>query len=98
MIVIVGSPGLLPANGLSAGDDHNSGNAAAKIQQDVQFDRWCSAAKLGQRKSDKQEIDGGRIQRVNSLIEFEPKRLFSIKFSRFRWGLTNVPRFGVEWR
>jgi hypothetical protein len=37
--VIVGSPGLLPANGLSTGDDHNSGNAAAKIQQDVQFDR-----------------------------------------------------------
>ena len=39
MIVIVGSLGLLPANGLSAGDDHNSGNAAAKMQQDVQFDR-----------------------------------------------------------
>ncbi len=39
MIVIVGSPGLLPANGLSAGGDHNSGNAAAEIQQDVQFDR-----------------------------------------------------------
>jgi hypothetical protein len=38
----------------------------------------------GPEESDKQEIDGGRIQRVNSLIEFEPKRLASIKFSRFR--------------
>ncbi len=53
-------------------------NKMCSLTADVLRRNWARG------KSDKQEIDGGRIQRVNRLIEFEPKRLVSIKFSRFR--------------
>jgi len=36
----------------------------------------------GKGKTNRLKIDDGRIRRVNSLIEFEPERLVSIKFSR----------------
>ena len=51
----------------------------------VQFDRRsCTAKNCCEGKSDRQQIDCGRIWRVKSWTELKPKRLVRLKFSRFR--------------
>src|SRR5919108_3015774 len=67
---------------LSAGDDDHCRNAAAQIQQSVQFDSRFSSAKLRPRKKREAEVDGGGIQRVDRLIEFESEGLLSVEVSR----------------
>ena len=64
---------------LSPSDDHHCGNAAAKIQQSMQFDGRFFAPKLRPRKKRQAEIDCGGVQRVNGLIEFDTERLVSVE-------------------
>jgi len=67
---------------LSAGDDHHGGNRAAKIEQGVQFDGRFVATELSPRKQRQAQIDRGRIQGVDGLIEFDAKRFVDVKIAR----------------
>ena len=48
-------------------NDHHSWDAAAQVEQRVQFHRSFVLAKLGPGKKCQAQIDGGGIERVNSL-------------------------------
>ncbi len=64
---------------LATGDDDHSGNGAAKIEQGVQFDGRFAPAELSPRKQRQAQIDGGGIERVDGLIEFDAQRLLAVK-------------------
>jgi len=61
------------------GDFDKRGNAAARIQQCMQFDRAFAVAKAGPRKQGQAQVDGGRIQRVHRLIQFDAEVVVEIQ-------------------
>jgi len=56
---------------LSARDDHHRGNTAAQIEQRVQFDCGLACAKLCTREKRQTQIDGGGVQGIQGVVEFE---------------------------
>lgn len=55
----------------STSDNDHRGNTATQIEQSVQFDGGLSFAELGPGKKRQKQIDGGGIQSVYRMVEFE---------------------------
>ncbi len=64
---------------LSAGHNDHGRNAAAQIQQRMQFDGGFVASELGPREQRQTQIDGGGIERVHGLIEFQAEGVVGVK-------------------
>lgn len=64
---------------LSTGHNHYGGNRAAKIEQGVKFHGRFAPAELSPRKQGQAQIDGGGIQGVDGLIEFEAEGFVAVK-------------------
>lgn len=61
-------------------DDYRR-NIAAQVQQRVQFHRSLALAKLGPGKERQTQIDRCRIQRVDSILEFDAKAVVDIQMA-----------------
>ena len=56
-------------------------DAAAQIQQGVQFDSTFGLSELGPGEQRQTQIDGRGIQGINGLVEFEPELLVLVEFA-----------------
>ena len=65
-----------------AGSNHHQGwYTAPQIQKGVQFDRRLGFPKTGPREERQAKIDGGGIQGVDRLIQFQAKTFAGVKLS-----------------
>jgi len=62
-------------------NDHHAGNAPPNIQKCVQLHRCFSFSESGPGEKGKTQIDRGRIQGVNGLVQFYPDGIVDIEFS-----------------
>src|SRR5258706_11134806 len=60
---------------------HHSWDVAAQVEQRVELDGAFFLAELGPGKKREAQIDGGRIERVNSLLQGHTETVAEIKFS-----------------
>ena len=56
---------------LAIGDVDESRNTAAQVQQGMQLDRRLGLAEVGPREQRQAEIDGGRIQSVDGVVQLQ---------------------------
>jgi len=66
---------------LARRENDHGGKVAAQGQQGMQLDRGLVAAELGPREKRETQIDGGRVQGIGRLFEFDPKRFVGIDSS-----------------
>lgn len=64
------------------GNPHNGRNAAMKVEQGMQFDRPFGLAEQRPGEKGETQIDGGGIERVGRLLEFQRKIVASIEYLR----------------
>ena len=64
---------------LAVADVDEGRDVAAQIQQRVQLDRRLGRAEGRPRKHRQAQIDGGRVQRVDGLLQIDPERLVGIQ-------------------
>ena len=62
-------------------NDHNSWDAAAQVEQGVQFHRSFVFAKLGPGKKRQTQIDRGGVERVNSLGQLSAEAVVGVERS-----------------
>jgi len=62
-------------------NDHHSWDIATQVEQRVQFHRSFVLAKLGPREKRQAQIDGGGIQRVNSLGQLDAEAVVCVEHS-----------------
>src|SRR6267378_8402906 len=60
---------------------HHSWDVAAQVEQGVEFDGAFVFAELGPGKKREAQIDSGRIERVNSLVQSHAETVAEIKLS-----------------
>src|SRR5207245_10655353 len=65
----------------SVSNANECGDVATQIEQRVHLDRAFGLSELGPWKQRQTEIDGRRIQRVESLVQFDTSRIFGVKRS-----------------
>ena len=65
------------------GDDHHRRNVSVQIQKGVEL--YCPLAppELGPGEKGQAEVDGGRIQGINSLSQLDTEGIGGVKFSGF---------------
>ena len=65
------------------GDDDHRRDVPVQIQKGMEL--YCTLAfpELGPREKGQTEVDGGRIQGINRLIQFDAERIGGMKFSGF---------------
>src|SRR5665213_142024 len=64
---------------LAVADMDEGGNSATQIEQRVQFHRRLGLAKRCPRKQRQTKVDGGRVQRVNRLAQFDAEWFLGIQ-------------------
>ena len=57
------------------------GDTAVQIQQRVQLHRGFILAKLRPWEQGKTQVDGGRVERIEGMVEFQPDRILGMKWS-----------------
>ena len=67
---------------LAVADMDEGRNIATQIEQGVQFDRRLRGSERGPRKHRQAEVDGGRIERVDRLLQVDAERFLGIQRSR----------------
>src|SRR5262245_48008257 len=82
----------------AAGDNHYSWNVAAQVKQRMKLHRGFAATKLSPRKKGQTQIDNGRVERVDTLLQFQTKRFIRVQLT----GQSNIgtllirnPRFRI---
>jgi hypothetical protein len=75
-------------------NDHNSWDAAAQVEQGVQFHRSFVFAKLGPGKKRQAQIDRGGIERVSGLGQFDAEAV--VRVERSRAGNQHLRKVGVD--
>src|SRR6266852_5685604 len=60
---------------IPTGDADKCGNVAVQVQQSVHLDGGLAPAKLGPRKQRQAQVDGGRIQSVQTLLQIDANRI-----------------------
>src|SRR5580658_8525229 len=65
----------------AVGNADKRGDIAMQVEQRVHLDRAFVLAELRPRKQRKAQVDGGRIQRVQTLIQFEADWVGNVKRS-----------------
>jgi len=68
----------------SRGDDHHGRNVSMQIQEGMEFDCPFAFPELGPREKGQTEVDGGRIQGINRLIQLDAEQIGGVKLSGFR--------------
>src|SRR5882762_90093 len=66
---------------ITASDTDERGNVAVQVQQGVHLDGRLAPAKLRPRKQRQAEIDGGRIQSIQTLLQIDANRIASVQRS-----------------
>jgi hypothetical protein len=66
----------------SIGNADKRGDVAVQVQQRVHFDGGFVLAKFGPGKQRKAQVDGGRVQRVQTLIQLDADRIGRIQRPR----------------
>ena len=66
---------------LPAGHINTGRNAAAHVQQGMQFDRTFVAAKLSPGEQREAQIDGGRVEGIHGLGQVHAERFVAVKFA-----------------
>jgi len=66
----------------AAGNADERGNVAVQVEQRMHLDRAFVLAESGPRKQRKAQVDGGRVQRVQALIQLDADRIGEVKRSR----------------
>ena len=64
---------------LAIADMDEGGNSSPQIEQRVQFHRRLGLAKRCPRKQRQTKVDGGRVQRVDRLAQFDAERLLGVQ-------------------
>jgi len=64
----------------AVGNVNERGNVAAHIQQRVEFDGAFVAAEVSPRKQRQAQVDGGGIERVDRLVQFQSELVLTIQF------------------
>src|SRR2546429_9879537 len=75
-------------------NDHHSWDVAAQVEQRVQFHCSFVFAKLGPGKKRQAQIDGGGIERVNSLGQLDAETVVCIEHSST--GYQHLRKVGVD--
>lgn len=65
------------------GDDDHRRDVPVQIQKGMEFDRTLAFPELGPREKGQTEVDGGRIQGIDCLIQFDAEGIGGVKFSGF---------------
>jgi len=66
----------------AAGNTDEGGNVAMQVEQRMHLDRAFVLAEPGPRKQRKAQVDGGRVQRVQALVQFDADRIGDVKRPR----------------
>jgi hypothetical protein len=66
---------------IPAGDADKCGNVAVQVQQGVHLDSSLAPAKLRPRKQRQAQVDGGRIQSVQTLLQIDANRIAGMQRS-----------------
>ena len=66
----------------ASGNAYKRGDVAAQVQQRVHFHDSLALAELGPREQLQAQVDGGRVQRVETLIEIHADRIAGIQGPR----------------
>jgi hypothetical protein len=64
-------------------NDDYGGNVAMQIQKGMEFYRTLAFPKFGPGEKSQTEVDGGRVQGIDGLIQFDAEGISGIKFSGF---------------
>src|SRR5262245_14366451 len=67
---------------LSTRDDHHRRNTAAKIEKGGKIDCGFVSSKLRPREKVQTQIDGGSVQGIHRVVEFEPKGFALVESTR----------------
>lgn len=67
--------------GFAMSDEDQRGNAAAQVHQGMEFDRSFALAEVSPREKRQTKIDGGRIEGINGLFQFDTKVFVGVKSS-----------------
>jgi len=70
------------------------GNAAAQIEQRVHLDRAFGCAKSRPGEQGQAEIDGGRIERVDGVVQFDAEVVVDVQ--RSGSGDENLSEIGID--
>src|SRR6266566_2944786 len=79
---------------IPAGDADKCGNVAVQVQQGVHLDGGLAPAKLRPRKQRQAQVDGGRIQSVQTLLQIDANRIAGMQ--RPGDGDQNLREVGVD--
>ena len=66
---------------LAVGNADKRGNIAVQVQQRVHLHRAFVLAKLRPRKQGETEVDGGRIERVEAVVQIHAHGILDMKWS-----------------
>src|SRR5215813_14875774 len=69
----------------AARDDHHSGNIAAQVKQCMELHGGFVTTELSPRKKRQTQIDNGRVERVDGLLQFQAKRFIRVQLTSFRY-------------
>lgn len=67
----------------SRGDDHHRRNVSMQIQKGMEFDCPLAFPELGPGEKRQTEVDGGRIQGIDGLIQLDAEGIGGVKLSGF---------------
>ena len=67
---------------LAIGDMDEGRNVAPQVEQRMEFDRALAFAKAGPGKERQAQIDGGRIERIDRMRQFQAEAVLGIEFAR----------------
>jgi hypothetical protein len=67
----------------SCGDDHHGRNVPMQIQKGMEFDCPLALPELGPGEKSQTEVDGGRIQGIDRLVQFDTEGICGVKFPGF---------------
>src|SRR5512139_1302567 len=67
---------------LAVGNNDEGGNASSQIQQRMQFHGAFVSSELGPREKRETEIDGGGVQSIGGLIQFDTEGIVGVEAAR----------------
>src|SRR5262249_23976091 len=68
-----------------AGDDQHRGNIAAQVKQCMELHCGFVATELSPREKRQTQIDDGRVERVDDLVQFQTKRFIRVQLTSVRY-------------
>ena len=79
---------------LAVGNNDEGGNASSEVQQRMQFHGAFVSSELGPGEKREAEVDGGGVQRIGGLIQFDTERIVGVEAARL--ADENLCKVGVD--